>query len=294
MDWLSKFASQDGGYHILVLLLALGGGAIAIWRAYVLDQQRKISDKQRQNDEQKLHNDEQRLHTDSYIRAVEQLGADKKEVRLGGIYGLGRIAKEDETHRRQIINLLCAYIVENASGSKTEEQKPPPAHEEPKSPPADILAILDIINENRRGEWRRFRPNLKYVDFENMDFFRFSFERFDFTSAKFKKASFNFTYLEEAYLNLADLEEATLHHADLEGARLNLANLAGARMAKTKKLTQKQIDSAFGDSATELPEDLKAPPHWPKVRLASKAKGEWQKWIKDQKNYKYKPPQRGK
>ena len=374
MKWLSEFASHNGGYNILVLLLALGGAAIAIWRAYNLDKQRKISDEQVKNDKQRLHNEEQRLHTDSYIRAVEQLGAVKKdendktkknfEVRLGGIYGLGRIAKESKTHRRQIIELLCAYIVENASGSKPDEQKPPPA---------DILAILDIIEDNRKEweKWEGFQPNLQHVNFQSMDLSDRRFEGFDFRSAKFKKAKLFNTHLEKATLHYAHLEKADIYYAHLEEARLNFAhleganllgthleeahlkeahlegadlthahlegadfegahleenmsnfdnseaaslnfahleeanllganlegvsllgaNLAAARMAKTKKLTQKQIDGAFGDSATELPEDLKAPPHWPKVRLASKAEGEWQKWLNDPENYRYEPSQ---
>ena len=261
--------SAEWGRNIIFAVGGFVGIILAARRMWLLNQQRK--------------NDVQRLHTDSYIRAVEQLGGAKKEVRLGGIYGLGRIAKESETHRRQIIELLCAYIVENASGSKLKVLTPPPA---------DIRATLEIIEDNRKEweKWEGFNLNLQYVDFQNIFLGSGHFEGFDFRLANLKNASFGKAHLEEAQLLRANLEGANLARAHLEGAHLEGANLVGAKMARAKNLTQEQINKAFGDGGTKLPEHLKAPLHWPKIVLdASNSREEWQKWLNDPENYQ--PPQ---
>src|SRR4051812_43401073 len=52
--------------------------------------------------------------TTRYTQAVSQLGDVHREVRLGGIYALERIARDSEKDYRQIIELICSYIRENA------------------------------------------------------------------------------------------------------------------------------------------------------------------------------------
>ena len=58
--------------------------------------------------------------TDRFSTAVEQLGATNKdgskqiEPRLGGIYSLERIASDSKRDARTILELLCAYVRENA------------------------------------------------------------------------------------------------------------------------------------------------------------------------------------
>lgn len=68
-----------------------------------------------------------------------------------------------------------------------------------------------------------------------------------FTGASFKGA------------NLADaiLVGGSFDSADFSGANLTNANLSGAEMARSRGLTQAQLDKACGDAATELPSGLK-------------------------------------
>jgi hypothetical protein len=48
--------------------------------------------------------------TDRYTRAIEQLGSDKQDVRLGGIYALERIAKDSAQDGATIAEVLTALI----------------------------------------------------------------------------------------------------------------------------------------------------------------------------------------
>lgn len=63
-----------------------------------------------------------------------------------------------------------------------------------------------------------------------------------------------------AFLTGADLSDATLTDANLRRA-----NLHGADLSYTTGLTQDQINAAYGDHTTRLPDHLTHPDHWPKA-----------------------------
>ena len=52
--------------------------------------------------------------TERFTRAIEQLGSDKMEVRLGGIYALERIANDSDKDYWPIMETLTAYVRERA------------------------------------------------------------------------------------------------------------------------------------------------------------------------------------
>jgi hypothetical protein len=56
------------------------------------------------------HDAAERRITDLYLKAVEQLGSDKAPVRLGGLYGLERLAQDNPAHRQTVVNVVCAYL----------------------------------------------------------------------------------------------------------------------------------------------------------------------------------------
>ena len=75
-------------------------------------------------------------------------------------------------------------------------------------------------------------------------------------------ASLNGAELSHAWLDGANLFRASLDEADLSGASLVGANLSGAKLSTARNVTQAQIDSANGDSDTELPDHITRPAHW--------------------------------
>ena len=68
--------------------------------------------------------------------------------------------------------------------------------------------------------------------------------------------------LERAILSEAHLGGAFLNDAHLEGAFLIRARLEGVDLRLAKGLKQGQIEMAFGDAATQLPEGLTRPARW--------------------------------
>jgi hypothetical protein len=73
---------------------------------------------------------EQGQVTDRYTKAIEQLGSDKLDVRIGGIYALERIARDSVRDHPAVMEVLTAFIrdhshepwplPETASGARTE------------------------------------------------------------------------------------------------------------------------------------------------------------------------------
>jgi hypothetical protein len=54
----------------------------------------------------------ERLTTENFSKAIEQLGSDKLEVRLGGIYALERISKESPQDHWTVMENLTAFVRE--------------------------------------------------------------------------------------------------------------------------------------------------------------------------------------
>jgi hypothetical protein len=86
--------------------------------------------------------------TDRYTKAIEQLGSDKLDVRIGGIYALERIARDSPRDHPTVMEVLAAFIREHSS-----EQPPRPAGEEPRADtpgllaPGDIQAAVSVIGK---------------------------------------------------------------------------------------------------------------------------------------------------
>lgn len=56
--------------------------------------------------------------TDRYSKAIEQLGSDKIEIRLGGIYALERLMRDSPNDQPTIIEVLAAYVRQTTSLSQ--------------------------------------------------------------------------------------------------------------------------------------------------------------------------------
>lgn len=91
----------------------------------------------------------------------------------------------------------------------------------------------------------------------------------DFEDANLGNANFEY----------ADLQQAYFRNADLKGTNFRLASLVAADLSDTENLTQQQIELAFGDAETILPDNLKRPSHWSPAALdEDEALNIWNAW----------------
>ena len=94
--------------------------------------------------------------------------------------------------------------------------------------------------------------------------------------AQLREADLVLANLRGADLRHADLSDANLVGARLMGVDLKHANICGADLSTAEDLTEEQLRETEGDTATKLPEEMHAPPHWtaknPKRRTIKKSR----------------------
>jgi hypothetical protein len=190
--------------------------------------------------------------TDRYTRAIEQLGAmtatnsPNVEVRLGAIYALERIAIDSPRDHGTIMEVLTAYVRENAPISVLTLSEDENRRAIEKGPATEIQAILTVLGRRRRGRWHDHEGHLDLrssdlrganfwgthmegalfsgANLEGAQFYRANLEDAHFLRANLKDAYFLGAYAQGVHFEVASVEGATFDHARLEGADFTLAN----------------------------------------------------------------------
>ena len=143
--------------------------------------------------------------TDRYTKAIEQLGSEKLDVRIGGIYALERVARDSAEDHPAVMEVLTAFIREHSYEPLPDLGGRPGA----RSTRPDVQAAVTVVG--RRDPKRDLR-------------------RIDLGGAKLSGASLSRAHLGRAYLGYAILTGAILTGADLGGADLTDANLGRANL----------------------------------------------------------------
>lgn len=206
--------------------------------------------------------------TERFTRAIEQIGNQQLQVRVGGIYALGEISQEplhNHQHQQAVISVLSAFLRDNAAWRRA----PPRA-----TAPEDIQAALSVISAQlpERTQYKSepgheidlsnidLRRVLAYgANLEGVQFSRTHFEGADLRRACLRRALLVGAHLEDAVLDGADLTNADLRGAELRGASLKGADLRGTRMegvnlASAIGLSLEQIQAIVKDKETLLPD----------------------------------------
>jgi hypothetical protein len=142
-------------------------------------------------------------------------------------------------------------------------------------------ANLQEVNLNGANlqETDLFKANLKWSKLKGVNLKRASFvlanlqeaylfganlERACLWSANLQGANLFEANLEEAHLSGANLQGTQLSEVNMAGARLTQVKLQGADLSRVKNLETQQLEVTYGDSqtASSLPDNIKAPKHW--------------------------------
>lgn len=221
---------------------------------------------------EELRTTQQGQITERFTRAIDQIGkADEGEansqknlaIRLGGIYALERIARDSKTDHPAIMEVLTAFIRQNAPWTMDKESgQNTGSYVQPDTQAAmTVIGRREVAYQNVETQ----RLNLSGTDLRGADLKNARLSGADMRSTHFEEALLNGVQLNDAILadarfhratldgaNLrgadlqaADFREASLHGVDFTGADLRKADLQGA-----VGLTQQQINSAKTDAET--------------------------------------------
>jgi hypothetical protein len=180
-----------------------------------------------------LKTTEEKQIIERFSQAVEHLGSDKQEVRLGGIYALERIAKDSEKDYWTVMEVLTSFVhLRCPLGRSTAPVLPNFAllaehldewddTDEQYSRNRDVQAGLRVIGR---------RDTSKDPEDKRIDLSRTNLAQANLKSVVFRGIDLHEANLTQANLREADLSEAELTGADLKGAYLGLANLKAAQL----------------------------------------------------------------
>ncbi|MFN9671922.1 MAG: pentapeptide repeat-containing protein [Microcystis sp.] len=214
------------------------------------------------NSQAEMQLTQQRLITERFSKAVEQIGNNKEEVVIGGIYSLERIAKDSPKDQWTIMEVLTSYIRKNSPiPSNIEQLKPEErkkALEKLPSVSIPVQAALTVIGR-RKVENDQAGDNLaettdshkiKFLDLSGTNLRGANLILANLNGANLIGANLNEAYLYGAYLNEAYLYGAYLNRAYLNEAYLNRAYLDRAY------LNEAYLNGALLDRADLIGADL--------------------------------------
>ncbi|MEO5377505.1 MAG: pentapeptide repeat-containing protein [Magnetococcus sp. DMHC-6] len=216
---LENFQNSLSG-HLSLWMLVLLLVPFFIWRTLAADVAARAQKRQADTACAGLLND--RL-----AQAIALLGNDQQAVRLGGIYILERIAREEpQSYHWLVMDILCGFIRGYATWQPKrgieddDEEEDDNFSTAPRRPPADIQMALTVLMRRDRN----IKPR------EDL---RLDLSRADLRGANLIGAHFENTRFEEAHLEGARMENAHFFQADFEGAYLDDADLEGADLRET-------------------------------------------------------------
>ena len=189
--------------------------------------------------------------TDRYTKAIEQLGSDKLDVRIGGIYALERVARDSARDHPTVMEVLTAFIREHAGEQESPEEGPKWAR-------PDIQAALTVVG--RRDATRDIRRlNLGYVDLAGAYLSKANLAGLRLAGATLTHSTLTDANLEGENLAGANLTHADLRSANLGGALLTDADLTDADLTGAD-LTGADLTGARWPTEAPVPEGWKLHP----------------------------------
>ena len=203
---------------------------------------------------------EKQLEQQLYATNVEHLGHTSESVRLGGIYGLERLAKDsknsDEPWVPKVAEILCARV-------RTTTTRDGYRDENENEPLNEIVAILKVLTQGENNPFDLTRldlsgSNLNGANLRGSNLSRANLFSSNLIGADLSRADLRGADLSEAVLSKVDdnleiigtelrgatLVGAKLYRADLKGVNLNEANLRGADLTRSD-LTKAYLSGAI-------------------------------------------------
>ncbi len=235
-------ASERVNDYRQTLIQAFGGIAIAIG-LYLTYRRISTAEENTSLAQESLKVSRDGQVTERFTRAIDQLGNQSMEIRLGGIYSLAQIARQyAEDYHWTVVEVLSAFLRKHARSAKVLGE--------------DVQAALTAIGrrDSDRDDTFRNQVDLSKCIFagaflHRCDLSNTNLTKVDLMGADLRGVLFTDSNLSGAKLEGADLLKAWFRNADLTECDLRGAkNVAADRLCDAETLADCMLD----------PEDEKA------------------------------------
>jgi Pentapeptide repeats (8 copies)/Pentapeptide repeats (9 copies) len=226
-------------------LQAIGG--LAVLAGAILAFQQLSDDRQQANATRELALQGQA--SERFTRAIDQLGSDRREVQLGGIYGLEQVARQAPDNRLPVIEALVAYLHRRVPLATNPPDAEMP-REDLRARAPDVQAVLTVLGRRQTApddpELDLRALDLAGADLADANLAGANLRDTDLRHADLTRANLTFSHLEDAKLRFASLGEANLTDTTLYHTDLPQVYFAGAKLSGTIFTDANLADAYFG------------------------------------------------
>jgi hypothetical protein len=222
--------------------------------------------------------------TERLTRAVDQIGSENADVRIGGIYAMERIGRNSASDRYTVQFILGAFVRNHAPWHVGEPDGPEHPTTTVDQRPSLRIVASDVQTAVSVLARRQPAPNvqppnpfggrlfLSRVDLRGLEIYRGTLVNTHLQYSNLARSQLQGTQLDRSVLTSADLRECQLEgvsfvDADLSTAYLSGANLRGADLRRAKlhgadlrdaDLTDAVLEGAQADETTVWPSGFDA------------------------------------
>ncbi|WP_433892580.1 pentapeptide repeat-containing protein [Streptomyces sp. CA-111067] len=208
-------------------LLQVVGGLVVLFGAYATWRQLRVS-------QEGLRAAQLGYVTDRFSRAVDQLGSDKQDVRIGGLHALWQIGEQSARDREAVISIQAAYLRTHlpwtptgpGSAANVSINDVAPLESRAADTQVALTALGVLCQHHRDNPWL----NLSSTDLRRADCDGLWLPEINFDRACMEAAGLYHANLTQSSLVSVNLRHANFTTAILRRARCVLADLRGAKL----------------------------------------------------------------
>ena len=180
--------------------------------------------------------------TEAFAKSVELLGNERESARQGGIYALGRLAKDNEDLHPMIMDIAASYIRQESrrwfysEKKKMEKEENTPIDKERliekldlEPTPMDIEAAITVIRQRITKYDKKTKKKQYLMDLSNAYIFNA-----DFSNTKLSKVNFSDSVMINCIFDETDLSKSNFVASTLTGSSMTNASISDADFSNTK------------------------------------------------------------
>ncbi len=195
--------TRAGILAVIAASIAAGGATLALVETRRANLETNENARKALEETQRANRDADQR--ERYTRAIDQLGHDSVDVRLGGIYSLQRIAQKSGQDLPTVVEVLCAFVREHGQGPNGDSDDAMDRHRQATDVQAALLVIKRVHDADRGS----------YIDLQEAHIERATLTEGNLAGANLRGAKLTGAILCSANLADASLQSAQLHRADL-------------------------------------------------------------------------------
>jgi uncharacterized protein YjbI with pentapeptide repeats len=101
-----------------------GGSIVALYALWINDRRRHVAEQSQQLARQRADHDRDRVADERFARAVELLGNEADQVRVGALHALAGLARSRGDYTQTVLDVLCSYLRRPFAHPRYEQVSP--------------------------------------------------------------------------------------------------------------------------------------------------------------------------